>query len=374
MMNDFEPSAISLLVVGNAPDIHQALQRALIAQGLSGEICPDPCQALAKLNSRNFNVLLCDLDPSDVGLAFLEEVRRRFPDVCIVVTTDSEDINQALLAAKAGASDYLVRPLRPDTLIVRIHRAAAVRTMERELEHLRLNLENVVLHRIEELQRGLDRIERTSDEFLRLLGCALGLRDNETAEHCRRVTRYSLELAKKLNCSSDEIRTITRGAYLHDIGKIGISDAILHKPGALTSEERTIMETHVRIGYELVHRISFLGPAAEIVLTHHEHFDGSGYPQGLIGHEIPLGARIFAIADTLDAMTSYRPYRLAQPYSVARDEIVRESGRQFNTEVVKAFLSIPLGFWQTIYDEIERQTRSPVQHWWVDLDSSISGD
>ena len=139
-----------------------------------------------------------------------------------------------------------------------------------------------------------------------------------------------------------------RGVYLHDIGKFGIPDAILRKPGKLTEEETAIMETHVRIGYELVCRIGFLAGSAEIVLTHHERYDGTGYPQGLLGEEIPLSARIFAIADTLDAMTSDRPYRRALPYSVAREEIIRGSGRQFDPAVVKGFLSIPEVLLETI--------------------------
>jgi putative nucleotidyltransferase with HDIG domain len=305
--------------------------------------------------------------PGMGGLGLVEEVRRRFPDIAVVVIASSEDTAEAVHAARAGASDYVVRPLRTDTLLVRLHRAAAVRRLERELENHRLNLENVILHRIEELQQGLERVERASEETLRVLGHALGLRDYETAEHCQRVTRYTLELAKALGCSSEEIRTFTRGAYLHDIGKIGIPDAILHKPGPLTPEEREIMETHVRIGYEMVRRISFLAPSAEIVLTHHERFDGAGYPQGLTGHEIPLGARIFAVADTLDAITSRRPYRRARTYAVAREEIARESGHQLDPDVVTAFLALDEELWQKISDEVKQHRKTSDQHWWIDL-------
>jgi putative nucleotidyltransferase with HDIG domain len=210
-------------------------------------------------------------------------------------------------------------------------------------------------------------VERTWDETLGVLGHALGLRDNETAQHCQRVTLYSVHLARALHCFPDEIRAISRGAFLHDIGKLGIPDAILRKPGPLTTEERVVMETHVRIGHEMVRRISFLAPSAEIVLSHHERFDGSGYPEGLAGREIPLGARIFAVADTLDAITSHRPYRLAQPYPVARDEIIRQSGRQFDPEVVQVFRSIPLSRWEEIYKRVRQRATNPDQHWWMDV-------
>jgi HD-GYP domain-containing protein (c-di-GMP phosphodiesterase class II) len=155
-------------------------------------------------------------------------------------------------------------------------------------------------------------------------------------------------MAKGLGCSEEQLKQIARGAYLHDIGKIGTPDAILLKPGKLTVEEKAIMETHVRIGYNLVSRIAFLTGAAEIVLTHQERYDGTGYPQGLIGKEIPLGARIFAVADTLDAMTSDRPYRRALPSSAAREEIIRESGQQFDPEVVQVFRSLPEEAWENI--------------------------
>jgi HD-GYP domain-containing protein (c-di-GMP phosphodiesterase class II) len=145
---------------------------------------------------------------------------------------------------------------------------------------------------------------------------------------------------------------LKRGAYLHDIGKIAIPDAILLKPAKLTSEEVSVMWAHPYIGYEFVGRISFLAEAAEIVLTHHERFDGSGYPRRLLGDDIPLGARIFAVADTLDAMTSDRPYRRALPYSAAREEIRQQSGRQFEPRVVDTFFSLPEQMWGNIRLEV----------------------
>ena len=179
------------------------------------------------------------------------------------------------------------------------------------------------------------------DELLGVLGVALDFRDNETAGHSRRVVRYCLEIAQAMGCTSDLWVQLNRGAHLHDLGKIAIPDAILFKKGKLSPEEWGVMRTHPWIGYNLVSRISLLASVAGIMLTHHERYDGTGYPQGLKGDEIPLGARIFAVADTLDAMTSDRPYRKALTFSDARDEITRESGRQFDPEVVKTFLAIP---------------------------------
>jgi putative nucleotidyltransferase with HDIG domain len=178
------------------------------------------------------------------------------------------------------------------------------------------------------------------------------LRDNETAGHSHRVTRYCLELAKRMGCSGEQLKHIERGAYLHDIGKIGTPDAILLKPGKLTAEEREVMQQHAQVGYDLVSRIEFLHEAAEIVHAHQERYDGKGYPQRLAADAIPLGARIFAVADTFDAMTSNRPYRSALPLADALKEITSESGRQFDPQVVEVLTSIPPAVWEGIRKEV----------------------
>ena len=218
----------------------------------------------------------------------------------------------------------------------------------RELETYRTHLEEIVEKRTKQLLSAAKRIELTYDETLSALGGALDLRDNETAGHSRRVTQYCLEIARIMGSSEADLKQIERGSYLHDIGKIGIPDAILFKPGKLNDEEKKIMESHARIGYDLVSGIAFLAPAAQIVLAHQERFDGMGYPQGLVGHEIPLGARIFTVADTLDAMTSDRPYRRAMTFEAASEEIKFEAGHQFDPKVVEAFLSVPVQMWMQI--------------------------
>ncbi len=204
-------------------------------------------------------------------------------------------------------------------------------------------------------------ISTAYNELLAVLGIALDFRDNETAGHSRRVVRYCQEIARALGCDEQELEQINRGAYLHDLGKIAIPDAILFKKGKLSQEEWNVMRTHAWIGHNLINRISLLASAAEMLLTHHERFDGSGYPRGLKGDEIPLGSRIFAVADSLDAMTSDRPYRKALPFATACEEIVRESGRQFDPNVVKAFLSIPEGLLrEVILGEKRRTVRLPM--------------
>lgn len=202
--------------------------------------------------------------------------------------------------------------------------------------------------------------ESTCDELIEVLAKTLDLRDIDTAGHSGRVRRYCEEIAQALGCSQDEFKRIARAASLHDLGKIAIPDAILGKPGKLTREEWRVMETHVWAGYSLLRRIRALADVAEIVLAHHERYDGNGYPQHLKGEEIPLGARIFAIGDTLDAMTSDRPYRSALPYAQAQQEILRESGRQFDPKVVEAYLTIQeVVVRQIIVDQKRRTARVP---------------
>ena len=221
-----------------------------------------------------------------------------------------------------------------------------------DMDDYRRRLEQMVEHRSTDAQAALRHIEVTYDDTLQALGAALDLRDNETAGHSRRVTRYCLEMARRMGYKDADLKSLERGSYLHDIGKIGIPDSVLLKPGALDANERRVMESHVRIGYKLVNHISFLSESADVVLCHQERFDGTGYPRGLKGSEIPLGARIFSVADTLDAMTSDRPYRSAMPFAEARAEIVHGSGTQFDPIVVAAFLATPEDTWEEIRREV----------------------
>jgi HD domain-containing protein/PilZ domain-containing protein len=198
--------------------------------------------------------------------------------------------------------------------------------------------------------------EQAYEETLEVLGRALDLRDTETAGHSYRVQRYSVEIAGKMGCPRSQVNDIGRGARVHDIGKIGIPDSILLKPGKLNRDERDLMRTHCWLGYNLLRPVQALRPASEIVLAHHEKYDGRGYPYGLEGSRIPLGARVFSVADTLDAITTDRPYRRALPLAYAYQEIQRESGRQFDPQVVEVFRSIPESFVREIILSEKRRT------------------
>jgi putative nucleotidyltransferase with HDIG domain len=219
------------------------------------------------------------------------------------------------------------------------------------------NLEQLVAARTDMLRQAIADLERSYDITLEALGDALDLKDAETEGHSKRVTGYTVALSRAMGLSPNDIRTIARGAFLHDIGKMAIPDAILLKPGRLDGDERNVMRDHCARGYQILCKIPYLREASEIVYCHQEHYDGTGYPRGLRGEEIPLGARIFAVADTLDAITSDRPYRKASSFSAARGEIQRCSGTQFDPQVVDIYLSMPDGLWIDLRKEIGQHAR-----------------
>jgi len=195
-------------------------------------------------------------------------------------------------------------------------------------------------------------LQNSYDLTLDALSAALDLRDRETEGHSRRVVEYTSRLAEKIGLDKETIKSIRRGALIHDIGKIGVPDAVLHKPGLLNDEERIVIERHPQAGYNMLAGIPYLQKEIQIVICHQEKWDGTGYPHGLRGEDIPIGARLFAIADTFDALTSDRPYRQGCSYETARKIIEEEAGRQFDSQAVAAFLAVPKEEWMQIRAQV----------------------
>ena len=338
-----------ILIVDDEPSICTLLVEGLTPEGFECRAAGGGVEAINILEEERFDALISDLRmPQISGLALLEAARAKYPRMSFLIATGVDNVRVGVEAMKLGADDYLVKPFRLEVVVAAVHRALSKKRLELEVETYHERLEEMVEQRTRQLQAALQQVEETYDETLQALGAALDLRNTETGQHTRRVTLYCSEIAKAAGCTLDQLSQILRGSYLHDIGKIGIPDAILLKPDKLTPDEFAVMRNHSQIGYELLCHIPFLAPVAEIVLTHQEAYDGTGYPQGLKGEEIPLGARIFAVADTLDAMTSDRPYRRAQPWPVARAEIRQKAGKQFDPRVVQAFFAIPEPVWEDI--------------------------
>lgn len=350
-------AAERILIVDDEEPIREVVAAMLAAANFQTRQACSGREALALLESgEEFSLMLSDLMMADMdGIGLLSNTKEKFPDIPVVMVTAVHDISVALKAIRDGAYDYLLKPFEREQLLTTVHRALENRRLKLENRAYQSNLEVLVTARTAQLSKAMNTLERSYDITLEALGDALDLKDAETEGHSKRVTAFTIAIARAMGLTGEDIRVIARGAFLHDIGKMAIPDAILRKPGPLTPDEITIMREHCYRGYQMLKKIPFLAEAADIVYSHQECFDGSGYPRGLKGEEIPLGARIFSVADTMDAITSDRPYRAAQPLSAARAEIQKWSGRQFDPEVVKAFMSMPETLWQELRRDIEAQ-------------------
>jgi putative nucleotidyltransferase with HDIG domain len=300
-----------ILVVDDEEPIREIVASMLGTAGYACKQAGSGMEALAVLTSgEDFELMLSDLMMADLdGIGLLERTKEKYPDMPVVMVTAVHDISVALAAIRNGAYDYLLKPFEREQLLNTVSRALENRRLKVENRNYQTNLESLVKARTEQVQATLRELERSYDMTLEALGDALDMKDSETEGHSRRVTAYTIVIARAMGLPPEQIPTIARGAFLHDIGKLAIPDAILCKPSKLTTEEMAIMKEHCFKGYQIVKKIPFLVEACEIVYSHQERYDGTGYPRGLKGEEIPLGARIFSVADTLDAMTVDRVYR-----------------------------------------------------------------
>lgn len=357
-----------ILIVDDDSAIREALRSTLESFGYPIGVASNGVQAVSLLQSqRPWSLILTDLVmPGMNGMSLLEHVQQKCPEIPVILVTGVHDISIALEAIRRGAYDYVLKPFQREQLMVVVGRALEKRRLEAENLSYKNELESLVKartdllnHALSDLRRALDErelanreLERSYNLTLEALGSALDLKDAETEGHSRRVTGYTMAIARAMELPHDRREVIGRGAFLHDLGKMAIPDAILRKPGRLTPEEQAVMRDHCELGYRILKPIPFLHEAAEIVYCHQEQYDGRGYPRNLKGDQIPLGARIFAVADAFDAITSDRPYRAAQSISSARREIEKFSGTQFDPAVVRIFLTIPEHFWTQLRDQI----------------------
>ncbi len=333
----------TILFVDDDDLILRAFSRDMRSTEISLTLAHSGREGLQILADRNFSVVIADFQmPGMDGISFLEEVARKQPDAVRILTSGRADFNMAIdVINRVGLFNFVPKPWDPYSLRDIVRRAIEHHAISSENR----NLSALLGTKCDELSHLAKRLEievqnRTTNLLLGLVN-ALDLRDTETQWHSRRVAVYSRRLAEELGIEGDDLLAIERGALLHDVGKIGVSDSILLKPGKLTPEEWLEMKKHAEYGYNILKNIAFLGDARLIVLQHHERWDGGGYPQGLKGEEIHIGARIFAAIDTYDAMTSDRPYRKALSHETACNEIEEMSEKQFDPKVTEAWKEIP---------------------------------
>jgi putative two-component system response regulator len=338
-----------VLVVDDDPQIRAYVAKVLANEGYEVDTACDVEEARAQLARGRYALVLLDVAmPGMSGLDFLGELVSSTPEVVTVMVTAHDDASLADAALALGAYSYVVKPFRRSDLLINVSSALKRRQLELDgrLQHSRL--EEIVQRRTADLREALQRlhesereVRRSHEQIVRKLARAVELRDVDTGSHIERVSFISGILARRLGLAEDHCELIRHASGLHDIGKVAVPDRILLKDGPLTTEERIIMERHAEIGFEILRgaRSELLDAAASIARTHHERFDGHGYPRRLVGCDIPLEGRLTAVADAFDAITHDRPYRSARTLDEAVEIIWAERGVGFDPDVVDSFIA-----------------------------------
>jgi putative nucleotidyltransferase with HDIG domain len=333
------PSTAKLLVVDDEPEIVSFIRELLASRGY---------EVLGLTDTRDFPQQFerfrpdaCVFDfrmPHRNGADLLEIVKEKDPKVEVIFLTAQDEASLAVDLMKRGATDFLLKPVELNQLLLSIGRALEHRRLIIENEEYRLHLEHLVMEKTKALNNALTSLNHVHSATLDALSMALDFRDQSTSGHSRRVADLTAGATRSMGVKDAALVQIEHGALLHDIGKLKIPDSILWKPAKLTDDEWTTMRRHPEYGYAFLSNVEFLKGAAEIVFAHHEKFDGTGYPRQLRGEEIPFGARVFMIVDTVDAMIYKRPYNTPVSFKVAAAEVRRCAGSQFDPSVVEPTL------------------------------------
>jgi len=343
-MNDNAPKP-RLLIVDDETEVRSVLHDLLCGAYECAE-APSAEEALARLRENDFDLVISDITMSGMsGLEMIPHVKTIAPDTVIVMISGMQTIESAINALRLGAFDYLMKPFDLRQAEAAVARALEYHELVVAKRRYETRLEELVEQRTAELDQALDSLEQAYRTTLQALTAALETRDAETHGHSERVVTFSLRLGREYGLTGSAIKALEFGSLLHDIGKIGVPDAILRKPAKLTDEEWERMREHPMHGQQILRGIKFLEGASRVVAQHHEKWDGSGYPLGLKAEEIDICARIFSVADAFDAITSDRVYREGRSYEVAAQELDEWAGRQFDPKVVEAFHRVPQEDW-----------------------------
>lgn len=339
----------SILVVEDDPD-QLALETALIFElNFSCDRAVTVAEARKRLEERPYDIVILDLQlPDGSGMEILEEKPNFTKNTVVAVVSAEQELGTAVRVMREGAYDFISKPYAVGTFSERLLKVVDEWRSRSRFEYYQENLERLVDTMTGRLMSSSAEMEQVYDMTIRALGAAIDLRDPETEDHCARVAEQSVILGRALGMTDKELLNLRRGAYLHDVGKIGVPEGILGKPGPLTEEEYEIVRLHPLLGFRLISHITFLRGSSDVILYHHERFDGRGYPHGLRGKQIPLAARVFSVIDTMDAMLHDRSYRDALSYAELIEELTRNAGTQFDPEIVAKFSEIPHEEWEKI--------------------------
>jgi putative nucleotidyltransferase with HDIG domain len=336
-----------ILIVDDEEMIRGLLSSALEQEAFICHQASNVDEAFKLLGEQEVDLVISDIMmPGRSGVELLRDLKKVNPDIAVLMITGLSDMNTAMECVHLGADDYITKPFGINRVVLTVNNLLERRSLTLEKKHYQVSLEFKVMEQTAQIRKAMNELYCAYDNTLSALVKALDAREKEVGSHSERVMNYASFLGVKLGMSGRELQELEKGALLHDIGKIGISDNILLKPGQLDNNEWIEMRKHPQVGYAILSEIDFLKSPAEIILSHHERFDGTGYPKRLIKEQIPIGARIFALVDTLDAMTSDRPYRKALPFTSVVNEIIKFRGTQFDPAITDLFLSISRNQWE----------------------------
>jgi putative nucleotidyltransferase with HDIG domain len=282
--------------------------------------------------------------PEMDGLELLRKVKAVRPNMMFIIMTAYPEIEMAVEAIGLGATDFIIKPVDLEIVVFSVKKALEQKRMEEEIEAHHKNLEQLVEERTAKLRQAMLVIKKGHLDSVRALGGAIDAKDPYTRGHSDRVRKMSMRIGIKMGLTEEKLENLVFGALLHDIGKIGIKDEVLQKKGQLSPEEYQYIQQHPLIGVKIVEGIDFFKDKIPMIRNHHEHYDGSGYPDGLIGEVIPLEARIIGVPDAFDAMTSLRPHRRAIPVEEVLVEMKKGEGKQFDPHILNIFIK------EKIYD------------------------
>jgi response regulator RpfG family c-di-GMP phosphodiesterase len=337
----------NILIVDDEEMIRNLLSSALSQESYVCHHAASVDEAFALLGKQEVDLVISDIMmPGRSGVELLRDLKKVNPDIAVLMITGLSDMNTAMECVHLGADDYITKPFGINRVVLTVKNLIDRRNLAIEKKNYQISLEFKVMEQTSQIRKTMNELSLAYDNTLTALVKALDAREKEVGSHSERVMNYSSLLGIRLGMSGKELQVLAKGALLHDIGKIGISDNILLKPGKLDDDEWIEMRKHPQVGYAILSEIDFLKYPAQIILSHHERFDGTGYPGKLKEEQIPIGARIFAIVDTFDAMTSDRPYRRALPFDLVGPEIRKCRGSQFDPAIADLFLTISRKQWE----------------------------
>lgn len=343
----------TIFIIDDEEPIRKVLNTHLVKEGYNVIQSQGGGEVFEALRSASFELVICDIRMPEVdGIQVLAHVRESYPAVPVIMLTGLTDVATVIEVMKKGAFDYLMKPVKKEDLLVVIgrafvHRDLLVRNRELEIENkeYQMFLEQKVRERTRELNTKAQELQKANSllktmniQFINVLAETIEAKDHHTSGHCNRMRHLCVELGKAAGLSLEDLETLEYAAILHDLGKIGINESVLNKQGPLDEAECMHIKEHTEIGEKILKGVPLMAGVAEVVVAHHENFDGTGYPRGLKGDGIPLSARIIAVVDLYDAMISDRPYRKGMELERVIEEMKRVAGTQLDPSMVELFV------------------------------------